>query len=152
MPLKVNTQAPDFTLPSTKGEDFSLSKSAADSPLIIFFYPKDFTRGCTKEVCEFRDTFSFFEQLNIRVIGISRDSLQNHYKFKKAYNLPFELLSDKEGKVARLYEASFPLIRLTKRITYLLNSEHKIVAIYESLFGATSHIQEMVAQVKKGTY
>lgn len=150
MPLKLKEQAPDFSLPSTSGADFTLSKNAANKPVIIYFYPKDFTPGCTKEACGFRDTFNFFKELNIMVIGISRDSVEIHHEFKKAHDLPFELLSDENGKVSDLYKTSIPLIKFTKRITYLLDRQHKIAAVYENFFGATKHIHEMVDQVSNG--
>ncbi len=148
MSLPLKSIAPDFTLASTSGTSFTLSKSAAGRPVILYFYPKDFTPGCTKEACEFRDTFSFFRDLNIAVYGISRDDIPTHQEFKKAHNLPFELLADEDGKVADLYKASMPLIRFTKRITYLLDAEHRVAAVYSNLFGAKKHIREMIEQVK----
>lgn len=148
MALKENTPAPDFTLPSTNGKEFTLRKTMAGKPCIIYFYPKDFTPGCTKEACEFRDTFSFFKGLDISVIGISRDNIVTHLEFKKQYNLPFELLSDERGKVADLYGASVPLIKFTRRITYLLDSRHIIRAVYENFFAAEKHIQTMIQQIK----
>lgn len=150
MALKENTQAPDFSLASTSGTTFTLSKTAAKKPLILYFYPKDFTSGCTKEACEFRDSFSFFRDLDIDIFGISRDNVATHHEFKKAYQLPFELLADEDGQVADLYKASVPLIRFTKRITYLLDANHKVAAVYSNLFGAKKHIYDMIAQVKTG--
>ncbi|MTI29468.1 peroxiredoxin [Xanthovirga aplysinae] len=148
MPLKLNTLAPDFSLPSTSGRDFSLSTDQKGKPCILYFYPKDFTPGCTKEACEFRDSFHFFKDLNIDIYGISKDDMVSHLKFKKAHNLPFELLSDLKGKVAKKYQAQLPILKLTKRITYLLNANHQISAVYEDLFGAKKHIQEMIQKVK----
>ena len=147
MPLNVGDIAPDFTLPSTTGVDFSLSKDKKDLPVVIYFYPKDFTPGCTREACEFRDHFSFFQDLGIDVYGISRDNIATHDDFKKAMKLPFELLSDRSGKVAGLYKASIPLINFTRRVTYLLDKQHRIAAVYENLFGAEKHIKEMIAKV-----
>lgn len=150
MALKKNDQAPDFSLESTSGNTFNLRKDAAGKPLIIYFYPKDFTPVCTKEACEFRDTFEFFADLDVDIYGISRDNIATHHEFKKAHRLPFELLADEDGKVADLYDASMPIIRFTKRITYLLDKNHKVVGVYQNLFGARKHIQEMVKQLKKG--
>ena len=150
MALPLHSIAPDFTLPSTAGEPFTLSKTAANKPLILYFYPKDFTPGCTKEACKFRDTFSFFRDVNIDVYGISRDTLSTHYEFKKAHQLPFELLADEDGQVADSYKATVPLIRFTKRITYLLDAQHRVSAVYTNLFGAKKHIHDMIEQVKAG--
>lgn len=152
MALKENTPAPDFSLPSTSGSSFRLSKEAAGRPLILYFYPKDFTAGCTKEACEFRDTFEHFRGLDIDIYGISRDDIPTHHAFKKAHNLPFELLADEEGKVANLYGASIPLINFTRRITYLLDKDHKIAGVYQNLFGARKHIQEMIRKVKEKSF
>ena len=150
MALKEQTPAPNFTLPSTEGKDFTLYQDAKGKPLILYFYPKDFTNVCTKEACEFRDHFDFFSKLDIRIYGISRDSIETHHRFRKEHKLPFHLLADEEGNVADLYKASVPLISFTRRITYLLNHEHKVVRAFEKLFGAQQHIEEMVKQVQKG--
>ena len=147
MPLKTQDQAPDFILPSTSGRDFTLSKSAAGQALILYFYPKDFTRVCTKEACEFRDNFSFFKDLDIPVIGVSRDSVETHLRFKEEFNLPFELLADENGKIAELYKASIPVIGLNRRITYLLNKDHKIVKVFEKMFGSSEHVNEMIKEL-----
>ncbi len=148
MALKLGSKAPNFTLDSTTGKNFTLNIDKIGKPLIIYFYPKDFSSVCTAEACEFRDTFSMFREFEIDIVGISRDSVVTHREFKKAHNLPFELLADIDGEVAKQYDAVLPLINFTKRITYLLDKSHKIVAAYENLFGASSHIKEMVKQVK----
>jgi thioredoxin-dependent peroxiredoxin len=146
MPLKINDQAPDFQLKSTSGEPFQLNKVLGE-PLILFFYPKNFTSICTKEVCEFRDAFANFRDLNIRVLGISQDTISSHHKFKTEHKLPFELLSDPKGKVAKLYKAVVPVINLNRRVTYLLNKEHTIKAVYENMFTADKHVKEMLANI-----
>ena len=148
MSLKINDKAPNFTLASTDGTDFTLNIDAAGKPCIIYFYPKDFTGVCTAEACEFRDTFSHFRNLNIDIYGISRDDIPTHQLFKKAHNLPFDLLADTDGKVAAAYGATVPIIKFTRRITFLLDPRHRIAAIYENLFSAGKHIEEMVQKVK----
>lgn len=150
MSLNEKQPAPDFTLPSTSGKNFTLSKDLAGKPCILFFYPKDFTPTCTKEACEFRDTFAAFRNLDIEVIGISRDDVETHQRFKQQYNLPFPLLADTDGKVAGLYKALIPVIKVTKRVTYLLNKNHHIAAVFESMFTAEKHIAAMVEKVKIG--
>lgn len=147
MPLKVDDRAPDFQLSSTSGEVVQLNDFKG-KPLILFFYPKDFTPGCTKEVCEFRDAFAVFRELDIQVLGVSRDSIASHLKFKDKYSLPFELLSDADASVAAAYKATIPVLNMSKRVTYLLDSEHKIKAVYENMFGAEKHIKQMIAKVK----
>lgn len=150
MPLKINQQAPDFTLPSTNGKMFTLSKDMLNKPCILYFYPKDFTPGCTKEACEFRDSFTLFRDLQITVIGISRDDVNTHQAFKKQYKLPFDLLADIKGEVASLYDVSMPIIKFTRRTTYLLDKQHRVAAVYTNLFAAEKHIQSMIEQVTNG--
>ncbi|MFC4871721.1 peroxiredoxin [Negadavirga shengliensis] len=145
--LNVGDKAPDFTLPSTAGENFALSKNFRGKSCILFFYPKDFTKGCTAEVCEFRDHFGFLEDLAIPIVGISRDDLSTHYKFKSTYNLPYHLLSDKSGKVCKAYDALIPVIGLPKRVTYLLDDSHHIKGIYQDMFDAKGHIKYMLKKL-----
>lgn len=140
--------APDFTLPSTSGEDFQLSKTMKDKACIIYFYPKDDTPGCTKEACDFRDNFNVFKSLDIPVIGISRDSIESHLKFKEKYDLPFELLSDQKGEVCALYDALVPILSIPKRKTFVLDKDHKIKLIYQDFFGSGNHIKKVLSEIQ----
>ncbi len=148
MPLSLQQQAPDFALPSTAGTRFRLSETMKNKPCILYFYPKDFTPSCTKEACEFRDEFAQFRGLNIHVIGISRDSIETHLRFKETYKLPFELLSDEKGEVATLYKANILFLPLTRRITYMLDRNHRVAAVYEDMFAAHKHIAAMAQATK----
>ena len=147
MALAVGTKAPDFSLPSTNGQ-FTLSKELAGKPCIIYFYPRDFTNVCTKEACSFRDEFSEFKGANASIVGISKDSVETHLKFKAEYKLPFDLLADTKGEVAKKYKASIPIIGVTKRISYLLDKDHRIIAVYDSLFEAQEHVAKMLSEIK----
>jgi peroxiredoxin Q/BCP len=149
MSLQIGDFAPDFTLPSTSGSTFSLSKDGKDKPYIIYFYPKDFTPGCTKEACSFRDNIEDFRNYDIDVLGISTDTVSQHLAFKEKHKLPFELLADVEGKVSKAYKARMPFMNVSKRITYMIDRQHRIVAVYSNLFGAEKHIQQMIDKVKK---
>jgi thioredoxin-dependent peroxiredoxin len=151
MALKVHQQAPDFSLPSTDGSLFTLSESARGQGLILYFYPKDFTPGCTKEACEFRDQFELFRDLEIPVLGISMDSVVTHQKFRETHRLPFHLLADTEGEVCKLYDALIPIVKMPKRVTYLLDKNHKIAAVYSQLFGAEEHVRQMITQMQQRT-
>lgn len=149
MPLDIGCKAPDFTLASTSGRNFTLSADTAGKPCILYFYPKDFSFGCTNEACSFRDTFEVFLELDIRVIGISRDSIESHQRFKKTLNLPFDLLSDLDGRVCADYKTQLPLVpSFTKRTTYLLDKNQKIVAAYENIFSSKRHIKAMIEQIR----
>jgi peroxiredoxin Q/BCP len=147
MALKINDPAPDFELPATNGKKISLRRDLAGKPCVLYFYPKDFTPGCTKEACEFRDQFATFRNLNVDVFGISRDSIASHQKFKEEHKLPFELLSDVSGEVCKAYKALIPIVGVPKRISYLLDAEHKIVAVYQDFFGAEEHIKAMLEKL-----
>ena len=142
MALEAGTKAPDFILPSTSGI-FQLSKHAKKESCILYFYPKDFTSGCTKEACDFRDQFKYFLNLKIRILGISTDTVQTHQRFKKKYQLPFELLADTRGLASAKYEAKMPLFNITKRITYLLDEQHIIKGVYSNFFDGSAHVREM---------
>ncbi len=102
MSLKVGDKAPDFTLPSDGGGEISL-KALKGKTVVLYFYPKDDTSGCTAEACAFRDALPDFSKVEAAVIGISRDSVASHDKFKTKYGLPFPLASDEDGKVCEAY-------------------------------------------------
>jgi len=136
MPLCVGDTAPDFTLPNQDGVEISLS-SFIGTRVVIYFYPKDNTPGCTKEACSFRDRWDLFKSHNIQVLGISKDSSKSHLKFIDKYQLPFELLTDSEPcPVATLYE-SYGLKKFMgkeyygmMRHTFIIDKEGKIELIY----------------------
>ena len=136
MSLKIGDLAPDFTLPNQDGIDVSLS-SFRGNRVVIYFYPKDSTPGCTKEACTFRDQWKTFELNNISVLGISKDAASSHVKFIKKFDLPFTLLTDLEPcPVASLYD-SYGLKKFMgreymgmKRHTFVIDKSGKIELIY----------------------
>ena len=146
MALKTGGKAPHFKLKGTNGLDFELKNNL---PCIIYFYPKDFTPGCTEEACSFRDGFEELRGLDITVFGISKDSVASHEKFKDKHQLPFDLLSDPSGNVCKAYDALVPVIRVPKRITYLIDSDQCIKAVYSDMFGAKNHIRKMISEVQR---
>ncbi len=134
--LEVNTQAIDFTLPDENGKEVTLS-SFLGSKVVIYFYPKDNTPGCTKQACAFKNTFDEFERENVVVIGISKDSVKSHKNFKEKYQLPFILLSDVNHEVIekydcwkekKLYGKSYMGIT---RSTYVVDENGKIIKTFE---------------------
>ena len=140
-----HTPAPQFTLMSDKEKEVSLSDYKG-SWVVLYFYPKDNTPGCTTEACAFRDNFPFYEDTGITVLGISKDSPKSHVSFKEKYNLPFTLLSDTEGAVAELYGAS-NMLGGTKRISYLIAPDGTVAKAYEKVSPAT-HADEVLADYK----
>ncbi len=148
MALKIGAKAPEIILRSTSGKKFVLSQDLKARACVIYFYPKDFTRVCTKEACDFRDQFEVFKGLDVPVIGISRDDIKTHLKFQKENKLPFELLSDLNGKVCIAYDALIPIVRMPKRVTYLLDKEHIIQGVYSDMFDSKKHVDEMLSKLK----
>ncbi|MBO2012814.1 peroxiredoxin [Hymenobacter negativus] len=139
--LKIGDQAPDFSLKSTNGSTFSLSKQKGQKAIVLYFYPKDDTPGCTAEACSFRDQYEDFKDLGAEVIGISSDSEASHQKFTQKHRLPFELLADTDGKVRKLYEVPRALLGLLPgRVTFVIDKEGVIQYIFNSLSGATDHV------------
>lgn len=149
MALEVGANAPDFTLPSTNGNHFTLSQEFRGKIGILYFYPKDFSAGCTAEACSFRDSFEIFRGLNVPVVGLSPDDIPTHHRFREAHNLPFHLLSDADKAVAASYDVLAPIVRFVQRVTFLIDSNMKIAAVYQDLFDARSHIDSMIAALKK---
>lgn len=148
MALKIGQKGPNFSLLSTSGETFKLNETLKGKPCILYFYPKDFTPTCTKESCEFRDNFEGFKNAKVDVLGISFDSVKTHLDFKKAYNLPFELLADEDGKVADLYKATIPFLKISRRISYFLDENHIVRAVYENMFASSEHVEKMMENIK----
>lgn len=103
MTVAVGKKVPDFKVPVTGGGTFRLSE-ALGQPLVLYFYPKDMTTGCTRESQDFRDLYPAFRKAGVRVLGISRDSLKSHDKFREKERLPFDLLSDEDEKVCKLFD------------------------------------------------
>lgn len=140
--LQVGQSAPDFTLKTTTGTDFRLSEQRGRH-LVLFFYPKDETPGCTAEACAFRDDYQDFQELGADVIGISSDSEASHQKFTQKNRLPFPLLADVGGQVRKLYEVPRALLGLLPgRVTFVVDKEGLIRYIFNSLSGATDHVSK----------
>lgn len=125
--LNIKTSAPDFKLTDQNSKEHTLSEYLGPY-VLIYFYPKDDTPGCTKEACVIRDMYKDFQSNGVIVLGISSDKIESHKKFAEKYELPFILLSDPEKNVIKKYEANGLLT--TKRISYLVGPDGKIEKIY----------------------
>ena len=142
-PIVVGDKVPDFALLDQNGKEFNVGDYAGKRAMVIYFYPKDDTPGCTKEACSFRDSFEEFTDRNVEVVGISADSVESHLNFAKKYNLPFSLLADTENKVRNLFGVKGNLMGLIPgRVTYVINKEGVVVYVFESQLKATKHIDE----------
>jgi thioredoxin-dependent peroxiredoxin len=134
--------APDFTLPSQSGEIVSLRDFLGKRPVVLFFYPKDNTLGCTKEVCAFRDSFEELGRLDAEVVGISSDSVDSHRGFAEKHKLPFTLLSDQGGKVRRLYEVPTTFGLFPGRVTYVIDEDGAVRNVFSSQIEVEKHVEE----------
>lgn len=147
--LKVGDKAPEFKLVADSGENISL-KDLKGKKVILYFYPKDMTSGCTKEACDFRDNIKKFGKKNTIIIGVSADSTSSHQKFKDKYNLPFTLLSDETKSMLKdynvwkeksMYGRKYMGI---ERTTYVIDEKGKIEKIYNKV-KVDGHINELLA-------
>ena len=139
--LTINTQAPDFTLPDQDGKIHSLSDYKGRK-VILYFYPKDNTSGCTKQACSFGDLFPHFREKGVEILGVSKDSVASHKKFQEKFNLPFTLLSDTEKTAIQAYDVwkektlygkkSFGVVRTT----YLIDENGIIVKAFSNVKAA----------------
>jgi peroxiredoxin Q/BCP len=144
--------APNFTLPSQSGKVVSLRDFLGKKPVILYFYPKDDTPGCTKEACAFRERYEDFRGLNAEIIGISSDSVESHRSFAAEHELPFTLLSDGGGKVRKLYGASSTFGLFPGRVTYVLDEEGVVRHIFSSQLGVEKHVEEALEALRSMSY
>ena len=137
----VGSKAPDFTLPSQSGEMMSLKDFLGEKVVILYFYPKDDTPGCTKEACAFRDEHEEFGKLDAEVIGVSSDSVESHRRFAEKHDLSFTLLSDEGGKVRKLYGVSNTFGIFPGRVTYVIDEAGVVRHVFSSQIGAVKHVE-----------
>ena len=142
MAVKLGDTAPDFTLTSQTGTSVSLKNFRGKKNVIVYFYPKDDTPGCTAEACAFRDSYEVFKDAGAEVIGISDDSQQSHEKFATKYQLPFTLLSDTGNKVRQLYGVPPTLWIMPGRVTYVIDKQGVVKHIFDSMLDFKAHISE----------
>ena len=151
--LKINTKAPDFTLTSTNNTDYSLKKSSGKY-VVIYFYPKDDTPGCTIEANDFNKLLPQFKKLNCEVFGISKDNLKSHDKFKEKYKLKFDLLSDEELTVLKKFKVWGKKKFMGRefmgilRTTFLIDKKGKILKIWENV-KVKDHAKEVLETLKE---
>jgi peroxiredoxin Q/BCP len=145
----VGDKAPDFALPDQSEVVVSLKDFVGSKIVVLYFYPKDFSRGCTAEACTFRDSYDVFVEAGAQVIGVSSQSVDSHNKFAIANKLPFVLLSDEGGKVRELYGVPSTFGLLPGRVTYIIDKMGIVRHIFSSQLNPTKHIEEALRIVKE---
>ena len=138
MPISAGGPAPDFTLPDENGTQRSLSDFRG-SPVVLYFYPKDDTPGCTKEACSFRDDYSAYERAGVVILGVSPDTPKSHAKFKAKYHLPFTLPADEDHRICDLYDVWGLKKNYGReyygvlRTTFLIGPDGEILRVFENV-------------------
>lgn len=149
MALQTHTTAPTFSLPDQDGNLRSLDELLENGPLVLFFYPKDHSPGCTKEVCSFRDHYQELRDDGVSVAGVSRDDAKDHRSFRQKHDLPYPLLTDRDGSVHRAYDVAGILGLLSRRVTYLVGTDHKIWMAHEDNFRMQSHVRSVLKHLER---
>jgi peroxiredoxin Q/BCP len=148
-PVHPGDKAPDFTLPDQSGAQVRLSDRLGERVVVLYFYPKDNTSGCTAEACAFRDSHEVFSEAGAEVIGVSSDSAAKHAGFASKHNLPFTLLADEGGKVRKLYGVKTLLGVIPGRVTYVIDRQGTVRHLFNSMTNIGGHVNEALEVVKQ---
>ncbi|HEY4651678.1 MAG TPA: peroxiredoxin [Pontibacter sp.] len=149
--VNVGDKAPDFELLRADGGLFRLSEQLQEKHVVLYFYPKDNTPGCTKQACEFRDQYEVFQEHGAEVVGISSDSTGSHEQFEQSHRLPFVLLSDQGGRVRNLYGVPRKFGIIPGRVTYVIDRSGTVRYIFNSMTKPLEHVKnalEVLQQLK----
>jgi peroxiredoxin Q/BCP len=150
MSLKIGDKLPSFSAKDTNGNIFNSQDYIRKQPLVIYFYPKDDTPGCTAQACSFRDNYQEFKDLGAEVIGISSDTVTSHLKFKSKFNLPFILLSDNDKKLRKLFGVQNSLFIIPGRETFVIDKQGLVIMVFNSM-SSEIHITKALKVLKKLT-
>ena len=147
--IQVGDKAPDFTLPSQSGEPVRLHDRLGERVVVLYFYPKDNTPGCTAEACAFRDSHEVFTDAGAEVIGVSSDSVAKHTAFADQHELPFTLLSDQGGRVRKSYGVPAVLGLIPGRVTYVIDRQGMVRHVFNSMTNIGQHISDALTVVRE---
>jgi peroxiredoxin Q/BCP len=147
--VQAGDKAPDFTLPSQSGDQVRLSDRLGERVVVLYFYPKDETIGCTREACAFRDSYEVFAEAGAEVIGVSSDSVKSHAGFAGHHKLPFTLLSDEGGQVRKSYGVPATMGLLPGRVTYVIDRAGVVRHVVNSQVLIGRHIDAALAMVRE---
>ncbi len=146
--VKAGDQAPDFEGPTSDGSRLGLKDFAGKKNVVLYFYPKDDTPGCTREACSFRDNLQSIRGMGAEIVGVSLDSIQSHDRFAKKYTLPFPLISDKDKRIATAYGVLKDLGLSTNRVTFIIDKDGKVAKIFPKV-DVSKHTEEVAAALKE---
>ncbi|AKF06809.1 peroxiredoxin [Sandaracinus amylolyticus] len=141
--LEIGQQAPAFSGRDQNGQDVRSEDLLAKGPVVLYFYPKDFTPGCTREACMFRDAFEDLQGHGATIVGVSADSGESHKRFAERYQLPFSLLSDPDRKLARDYAIVRPLGLGARRVTFVIGRDGKIRGVFHHEISMSRHVTDV---------
>ena len=147
--IGVGAEAPDFTKTTQNGESITLSQYRGDKTVVLYFYPKDETPGCTAEACTFRDNFEDFVDAGAVVIGVSQDSDSSHKRFAEHHRLPFLLVSDRDKSLQKAYGVPKAMGLLPGRVTYVIDRDGTVQHVFNSMLNAKKHVREALEVVKR---
>jgi thioredoxin-dependent peroxiredoxin len=147
--IKIGSSIPAFTLPDQNGNLFDISSVLGKKNLVIYFYPKDDSPGCTAQACSFRDQFEVFKEADAVIIGISGQSVESHKEFAEKHRLSFTLLSDEGNKIRKLFGVPSDLLGLLPgRVTYVADKKGRVIYVFNSQYQATKHVDEALRKLK----
>ena len=149
MNVNVGDKAPDFTLPSQIGDNVTLSEYFGKKNVVLYFYPKDESIGCTREACKFRDTYDVFTSLGAEVLGVSSQSVESHQSFATHHGLPFILLSDEKSEVRKLYGVPATMGIIPGRVTFIIDKKGVVRHVFNSQYQPEKHIEEALEILRK---
>ena len=147
--IGVGATAPDFTKTTQDGETITLSQYRRDKAVVLYFYPKDETSGCTAEACTFRDNYEDFVEAGAVVIGVSQDSDRSHKRFAEHHRLPFILVSDRDNALRKAYGVPKTMGLIPGRVTYVIDREGVVRHVFNSQINVKKHVRDALEVVKR---
>jgi peroxiredoxin Q/BCP len=146
--LAIGTPAPDFTARLDDGSEFRLSVQRGGKNVVLYFYPKDFSQGCTKQACSFRDSYAALQAYDALIVGVSRDSESSHASFKREHGLSFPLISDADGRLSELYDVKSVLPLVRPRVTYVIDKQGVIRSAFRHDLAIGRHLSDTLAALE----
>ena len=141
--LKVGDIAPEFSAQDQHGKTLTLAGLLERGRLVLYFYPRDFTPVCTAQACTFRDASTELGALSANVVGVSGDAVDSHQRFAEKHSVPFSLIADPERRIIKPYRASLPIINHTLRVTYVIDTNRRILGAFHHEFSAAKHLEDV---------